>query len=218
MTLMKMFDICRILIINLYTQTPDIIVLPPSARHEIISTVNNVWDIGIAASLASLAALITPNTAIHRTDIQYDAVQNVTSSQPIFVWVETPFILQRHLYRSPFAVIFSVDCLPPFHSLTLAFLILRFMDIYIREGDYRRFQLLALTYCFTHTSVYGVLFFDHRLAFVFNMAHVCAESRSDCHRFSHSLHPITSVPGQSVSLDFVSDLIGRARRLTQGQI
>ncbi|KIJ96815.1 hypothetical protein K443DRAFT_134034 [Laccaria amethystina LaAM-08-1] len=205
-------------VIDHHVQTTDIVILSPSARHEIISTVNNVWDVGIAASLASLAALITPNTTIHRTDIQYDAVQYVTSSQPIFVWVETPFILRRNLHRSPFAIIFSVDCLPPFHSLTLAFHILRFMDIYIREGDYRCFQLLALTYCFTHTSVYGVLFFDHRLAFVFNQAHVRAESRSHSHRFSHSLHPITTVPGQSISLDFVADLIVRARRLTRGRI
>ena len=52
--------------IDLYTETPDIIILPPSAHHEIISTVNNVWDVGIAASLASLAALITVCSNVYR--------------------------------------------------------------------------------------------------------------------------------------------------------
>ena len=130
-------------VIDLYTETPDIIILPQSAHHETISTVNNPWDMGIVASLASLAAMITVCYNVHCI-----ILLPILSCSPTQPYVGPTFNMML-LKMSPLCslslfgwnlYLFFADT-SIIHSLTLAFLILRFMDIYICDGDYGHFQL-----------------------------------------------------------------------------
>ena len=130
-------------VIDLYTETPDIIILPPSAHHEIISMVNNPLDMHIAASLASLAAMITVCCNVHCITLL--PILSCSPTQPyigptfnMMLFKMSP-LCSLSLFGWNIYLFFADTSI--IHSLTLAFLILQFMDIYICQVDYQHFQL-----------------------------------------------------------------------------
>lgn len=66
-----------------------------------------------------------------------------------------------------FAVAFAIRSAPTFHLLDLSWLLLRFQDRYIREGDYNRFNLLNLSYRIGIRGTYGLLIYDSGLQGVY---------------------------------------------------
>lgn len=80
-----------------------------------------------------------------------------------FAWLERPERLSQSIREMPhvkFGVIFSISCDVPFHTMCLAYMLLRFRDENIRMGDYHIFRLQSLCFRYTEHGIYGVMLFD----------------------------------------------------------
>ncbi|PPR03747.1 hypothetical protein CVT26_005803 [Gymnopilus dilepis] len=80
-----------------------------------------------------------------------------------FIWLEKPGRLARSVREMPavkFGVTFSISCEAPFHSICLAYMLLRFCDENIRNGDYHIFKLESLCFRYAEHGIYGVMLFN----------------------------------------------------------
>lgn len=86
----------------------------------------------------------------------------------------------RPLRSAKYAVVFyattRAEALRP---LALAYALLRFVDENIRNADYHRFNMIAVTYRFTERGVVGVMFFDAAFRFAYSRAISSALLESD---------------------------------------
>ena len=81
-----------------------------------------------------------------------------------FVWSPTV----RHLCqsvcdnpRAQYAVMFQITCAAPYHTVCLAYALLRFKMENTSLPDYHHFQLVDLSYKYLQGMVYGVMVFDN---------------------------------------------------------
>lgn len=88
-------------------------------------------------------------------------------------------LLPRPIPNVSYAVAFFIPSATPFQVLDLSYVLLRFMDRYIRDGDYTRFNLLSLTYKLGPTGSLGVLLFDRHLRTAYRQTRLKARSSTD---------------------------------------
>jgi hypothetical protein len=91
--------------------------------------------------------------------MKLDVSRYVQSADVAFMWFKADtFVKSKDLPGADYAIAFWIRCDRPFHSVCLAFTILRFSELYISKGESNRFDLVSLCYSFTEDGVYGVLF------------------------------------------------------------
>lgn len=112
----------------------------------------------------------------YRTDRLLDAVRHVKDTPVIFVWSKAQIILSSPIQDVTYAVSFFIPSTTPFHALDLAYVMLRFSDMHIRECDYRRFNLISATYNIDMTGTSGVLLYDNRLKSAYRKARASARA------------------------------------------
>ncbi|KAJ7794544.1 hypothetical protein B0H13DRAFT_1675363, partial [Mycena leptocephala] len=131
----------------------------------------------------------------------------------LFVWIKTSDLLQFSVPNAVYAVAFFVPGSAPFQCLNLSYVLLRFMDRYIRSGNYNRFNLISLSYRFGHSGSFCVLLFDNRLSTAYQKARLKSRISQNEFRCRYD-HPITTWSSQSIRLKrpkVVTQLVRRAR-------
>lgn len=87
------------------------------------------------------------------------------TAQYTFVWFKRPqFFGAAYPRDAEYAVAFTIITRPPYTALALAFLLLRFSETWVAEGEYRRFEMVDLCFHLKETVVYGVMFFNQDFA------------------------------------------------------
>lgn len=93
----------------------------------------------------------------------------------IFVWLKIKDFIShqrpRPLRSAKYAVVFYTSTpSAALRPLALAYVLLRFVDENIRNADYHRFNLIAVTYRFVAHGILGVMFFDSSFRFAYSHA------------------------------------------------
>ncbi|KAF7344229.1 hypothetical protein MVEN_01713800 [Mycena venus] len=96
-------------------------------------------------------------------------------------------------------LLFSIASTPGFEALGLSYVLLRFMNKYIREADYDRFKLFSLSYRLGPSAAFGVLVFDRRLHSAYQQAWIKSRLDSRYHSRRFDL-PLSTWPTRSVIL------------------
>ncbi|KAJ7053034.1 hypothetical protein C8F01DRAFT_1168712, partial [Mycena amicta] len=113
--------------------------------------------------------------------------------------------------RGVYAVAFAFHNAPDIHLLDLAWVLLRFQDLYIRESDYSRFDLVNISYRIGTQATYGLLIYDSGLAAAYDK--VAVSFRSPLHGIPVSTWP----PGEdnaAIKSDLIiAQLLSRVLRL-----
>jgi hypothetical protein len=112
-----------------------------------------------------------------------------------------------------YAVAFFTPGSAPFQCVDMSYILLRFMDKYIRSGNYNRFNLVSLSYKLGPSGTFGVLLFDERLRTAYHQARVRARASQNSFRRQYD-HPISTWPSNSIFLkgaDVVAQLMSNAR-------
>ncbi|KAJ7926112.1 hypothetical protein B0H13DRAFT_2565807 [Mycena leptocephala] len=187
-----------------------------ATRDQILNIVNVVWDNGLFTTFGVLPAIITPHSSIYRTDRCLETIRHAKKTPVLFVWMKTSdLLLQFSFPNAVYAVAFFVPGSAPFQCLDLSYVLLRFMDRYIRSGNYNRFNLVSLSYRLGPSGSFGVLLFDKRLRTAYHQARL--KSRTSQNEFRRQYdHPITTWPSQSIGLkrpEVVTQLVRSARLL-----
>ncbi|KAJ7095527.1 hypothetical protein C8R44DRAFT_550074, partial [Mycena epipterygia] len=131
-----------------------------NTRTQILHIVNSVWDNGLFITFGLLPSVITPDSSVYRTDRCLKTIRHAKASQILFVWMKASALLTCSIPNAAYAVAFYVPSANPFQVLDFSYVLLRFMDKYIRSGNYDRFNLVSLSYKLGPFGTMGVLFFD----------------------------------------------------------
>jgi hypothetical protein len=106
-----------------------------------------------------------------------------------------PLIVPNAVY----AVAFFVPASGAFQCLDTSYIFLRFMDRYIRSGDYRRFTLISLSYRLGPSGSFGLLIFDKHLRTAYTQVRTRARLSRNIFRREYE-YPICTWPGNSIEL------------------
>ncbi|KAJ7475434.1 hypothetical protein B0H11DRAFT_1671128, partial [Mycena galericulata] len=151
--------------------TPATIHLPDDdVRKEMIQIINSVWDTGLMVPMERLPSLISYTNQHYRTDCCLETVRHVKTTPVLFLWMTAAALLPYYIPNAKYAVSFYIPSRDHFHALDLSFVLARFMDKYIREGDYRRFKLISFAFTLEIDGTYGLLLFDKKLRKIFKKA------------------------------------------------
>lgn len=109
-------------------------------------------------------------TSLFYNEPQLAYVHYVTrNARYLFVWRNSGHFLHR-VPGARYAIVFQISCDLPYHSLCLAYMLLRLSEENIRNGDYHRFNLLGVTYHYSRSTVYGVAFYDANFRYAYSTA------------------------------------------------
>ncbi|KAJ7780259.1 hypothetical protein DFH07DRAFT_706856, partial [Mycena maculata] len=132
---------------------------------QIIGVINAVWDTGMYHALQHLPSLFIPNPdSFYRTDCHLDAVRHIKDACVVFLYFTAPALIPYHVTDSDnaYAVAFFIPGADSLQALTLSYVLIRFMDKYIRSTGYIRFDVLDFAFMFDLDGTYGILLLDHR--------------------------------------------------------
>ncbi|KAJ7926626.1 hypothetical protein B0H13DRAFT_1599422, partial [Mycena leptocephala] len=185
-----------------------------ATREQILTIVNAVWDDGLFITFALLPAVIAPHSNVYRTDRCLETIRHAKKASVLFVWMKaSDLLLQFSCPNAVYAVAFFVPASTPFQCLDLSYVLLRFMDRYIRSGNYNRFNLISLSYSLGLSGSFGVLLFDNCLRTAYHQARSRSRTSQNEFRCRYD-HPITTWPGKSIELkrpEVVTQLVRSAR-------
>jgi hypothetical protein len=108
-------------------------------------------------------------------------------------------LVSRSISNATYAVAFSIPRSAPFQALDLSYMLICFMDKYIRSGDYTRFNLVSIVYKLGACGTVGVLFFDSRLHTAYRHARNNARASNNTFRRRYH-HPISTWPSNCAEL------------------
>ncbi|KAJ7847231.1 hypothetical protein B0H14DRAFT_2700102 [Mycena olivaceomarginata] len=94
-----------------------------------------------------------PQSNVYRTDRCLETIRHAKRASVLFIWMKV-----------------STLRLPALSNVSSCHVLLRFMDKYIRSGDYNRFNLLSLSYKLGASGSFGVLIFDNKLRKAYKQA------------------------------------------------
>ncbi|KAK7015774.1 hypothetical protein R3P38DRAFT_2543487, partial [Favolaschia claudopus] len=159
---------------------------------QIVAILNAVWDDGLFITFGLLPGLITSQSDHYRTDRSLETIRHAKKAQVLFIWMTADSILgECSIPNAAYAVLFFVPGSDPFQSVDLSYILLKFLDKYIRDGDYNRFNIVSLSYQLASDGSFGVLFCDRRLRTVYQQARIRARASHDAFRrtFHHPISP-----------------------------
>ncbi|KAJ6548624.1 hypothetical protein B0H19DRAFT_191130 [Mycena capillaripes] len=168
-------------------------------RQDICRIVNAVWDDGMFITFALLPSVLAPASNIYRTDRCLETIRHVKSTPVLFLWMRASRLQLEHIPNAIYAVAFSIPSTTPFEVLDLSYVLIRFMDKYIRAGDYSRFNLVSLAYKCGSGETFGILLFDRGLRTVYKNAWI--KSRTSNVHYSRRFNvPISTWPANCLEL------------------
>ncbi|KAJ7862570.1 hypothetical protein B0H13DRAFT_1532807, partial [Mycena leptocephala] len=147
------------------------------------------------------------------TDRCLETIRHVKKTPVLFIWMKASIVLQFSFPNAVYAVAFFIPGTGPFQSLDLSYILLRFMDKYIRSGHYDRFNLVSLSYKLAPSGSFGILLFDNGLRTAFRRARINARTSKNKFRRAYD-HPISTWPSNSIELmqpEIVTQLMRSAR-------
>ncbi|KAJ7848795.1 hypothetical protein B0H13DRAFT_1645398, partial [Mycena leptocephala] len=188
-----------------------------NTRSRILNIVNAAWDDGLFSTFGLLPTIITPDSVFYRTDRCLETIRHAKKAPVLFIWMKASALPVSFIPDAAYAVAFFVPGTGTFQSLDLSYILLRFMDKYIRSGNYIRFNLVSLSYKLGPSGSIGVLFFDRGLRAAYQQARIRA--RASQNRFRRQFdYPICTWPSHSIELmqpDVVRRLLRSARFVLQ---
>ncbi|KAJ7277743.1 hypothetical protein C8J57DRAFT_1004921, partial [Mycena rebaudengoi] len=156
----------------------------PATRDDILRIANSVWDDGLFITFGALLPRIAPDSLIYRSDRCLETIRHAKATPVLFVWCKAPRLLVNPIPGAAYAIAFFIPSVTPFQIVGLTYMVLRFMDKYIRDADYTRFKLVSISYKLgVHGSV-GVLVCDHDLRTMYRKIHSRARTSSSSFRRS----------------------------------
>ncbi|RXW17501.1 hypothetical protein EST38_g8348 [Candolleomyces aberdarensis] len=134
-------------------------------QEQIVRMVNASADLGMDVILPRLPSLITPFSAVYRTEAGRDTVAYAHNrAQVSFLWTCTgSYVGSGQIPGARYALIFHIACERPYHSVCLAYTLARFSEVYGPCNSRLHLNLLSLCYVFMDDGVYGVLFYDRSM-------------------------------------------------------
>lgn len=178
----------------------------------ILDSINNVLSQGVLRLTPRIAELLTvcnflllfiliydadarmqPNSNIYNTALTADIAEWLHDIPVIFLWYEIHHNASRFrlIHGARYGVAFYIDTRAPWSSIHLAWVLLRFIDIY-SHYPHRPLRLLALSYCMTGRGVTGIMIFGANLESLFTA--IRDESRHNLHLHLAPNFPITTWP------------------------
>lgn len=137
-----------------------------------------------------------PLSSVYRTDSHRDCIDYVVNSlKAVFVWISFDgHVGGRRIPRGRYAVAFQLLCDAPYHSVSLAYTIIRFSELICHYGGGRHSDMITLAYSFNSRGVYGVFVYDRHLRHAFR--HVARRAlRGEANFDLHEGHnPVTIWP------------------------
>ncbi|KAJ7934419.1 hypothetical protein B0H13DRAFT_1478022, partial [Mycena leptocephala] len=155
-------------------------------------------DSGIAAGMETLPSVIAPNSTVYRTNCVLATIRHAKNISILFVWMKALDIMVSNNRKSArYAVEFFIPSDTPFQVTDLAYMLLRFQDLHIRDCDYQRFNLISRSYHIGVGGTSGLLLYDNNLSHAYRKATHLA--REDPAKFKSSRfgHPISTWPPDS---------------------
>ncbi|KAJ7433360.1 hypothetical protein FB451DRAFT_989602, partial [Mycena latifolia] len=135
--------------------------VPDAAFESALAIINSVWDTRMYEALQNLLLLLISNpNNFYRSDCSLQSVIHVKSISVLFLYLTVPALIPYHIDDNAYAVPFFIPSHHSFQALELAYLLIRFMDKYIRDSDYTRFQIISFTFILDREGTYGVLILD----------------------------------------------------------
>ncbi|KAJ3532823.1 hypothetical protein NMY22_g7589 [Coprinellus aureogranulatus] len=166
-------------------------VISPEKRDNIIRVINTVWDIGLHNILRPFAKVLTPLSSVYSLELNQVNIDHVKmTARYCFVWLKRGECFHQPFpCNSKYGVFFTITTRRPHGSFALAFMLLRFSEAGVQDGNYRRFKLVDLCYQSTECAAYGIMFFDEdccntydaakdRANSIDNLTHACIGPQS----------------------------------------
>ncbi|KAF8125551.1 hypothetical protein K438DRAFT_1648488, partial [Mycena galopus ATCC 62051] len=155
-----------------------------------------------------------PTPVHYRTDRTLETIRRAKKAVVLFIWVTVSDLLpQISCPNAAYTVAFFSPSSAPFQCVDMSYILLRFMDKYIRGGNYQRFNLVSLSYKLGPTGSFGILVFDNGLRTAYQQARLRARASHNYFR-RQFLHPISTWASNSTRLkrsDVVTALMENAR-------
>ncbi|KAJ7805806.1 hypothetical protein B0H14DRAFT_2878001 [Mycena olivaceomarginata] len=171
-----------------------------NTRAQILNIVNAVWDDGLFITFGLLPNVITPNSDRYRTDRCLETIRHAKRAPVLFIWMKAAsFASSIFSTKCGICRTFFVPASGPFQSLDLPYILLRFMDRYIRSENYSRFNLVSLSYKLGPSGSFGVLLFDNGLRNAYMQARLRARRSRNAFRRSFD-YPICTWPNNVTHL------------------
>ncbi|KAJ7065931.1 hypothetical protein B0H15DRAFT_807665 [Mycena belliarum] len=155
---------------------------------ESLTIINSVWDSGLYEALQNLPRLLIHTGNMHsffRTDRSLEAVLHMKSIRVLFLYFTVPALIPYAVDDTAYAVAFFIPGHDSFQALYLSYLLIRFMDKYIRDSDYTRFNVLAFSFVLDHTGTYGIILLDKK----FRRTYLKAQKRARRNPAKYNAHP-----------------------------
>ncbi|KAJ7816335.1 hypothetical protein B0H13DRAFT_1474487, partial [Mycena leptocephala] len=147
-----------------------------------------------------------PNSTVYRTDCLLGTICHAMNIPILFIWMKAADImLSNNPKYAWYAVGFFIPSDTPFQVMDLAFMLLRFQDLHIRDSDYQRFNLILLSYHISIDGTCGLLLYDKNLSHAYRKALHLAHQNPAKFKSSHFGHPISTWPPDSESAAVRSD-------------
>lgn len=118
----------------------------------------------------------------------------------LFLYLTVPALMDYHIDDTAYAVAFFA---PKRHSLEvmdLSYILIRFMDKFIRASDYSRFNLLSFSFTMDSEGTYGVLILDKNFRRAYRIAQRRAHRNPGKYSSAPFDIPISTWPSNSMEL------------------
>lgn len=128
-----------------------------------------------------------------------ETIRHVKSTPVLFLWMRSTRLQLPAIAHAKYAVAFCIPSTSPFEILDLSYVLLRFMDRYIRAGDYTRFNLVSLSYKCGPGGSFGIFLFDSGLRTVYRNAWIKARACNANYSRRFNI-PISTWPSNCIEL------------------
>ncbi|TEB18785.1 hypothetical protein FA13DRAFT_1803069 [Coprinellus micaceus] len=151
-----------------------------------VRAVNTAWDLGSHHITRPLTTLLAPMSSVYTNDLTPAAVVHLNrNAKYSFAWFKAKDAMKASPAPPPsqarYAVAFAIVTESPYSGLALASMLLRFQEMFVREGNYKRFEMVDLCYMLTAESAYGVMFFNKDFDHAYSYAKKRCDDRDDLH-------------------------------------
>ncbi|TEB16187.1 hypothetical protein FA13DRAFT_1804751 [Coprinellus micaceus] len=205
----------------LYIQGYSVVTTPSRDRRIsefqkdcMVRAVNTAWDLGSHHITRPLATLLAPTSSVYTNDLTPAAVAHLNrNARYSFAWFKARDAMKASPAPPPsqarYAVAFAIVTEAPYSGLALSSMLLRFQEMFVREGNYKRFEMVDLCYMLTPRAAYGVMFFNKDFDHAYYYAKKRCDDRDDLHYAKQGLSgAITSVWNADHTTFVSSDLNG----------
>ncbi|KAJ6449546.1 hypothetical protein C8R45DRAFT_947320 [Mycena sanguinolenta] len=165
---------------------------------QILDIINHVWDTGLMIGMQQLPALLSPKQTYHM-DCSLETVRHVKQTPVLFLWMTATALIPYYVPNAEYAVPFFIPGSFPFNVADLSYVLLRFMDKYIRKSNYTRFNLVSFPFKLEPEGTFGLLLFDKKLRKTFKKAQHLARTNSKYRAMQFDI-PLSTWPNSSAAL------------------